>query len=188
MPEPTPQKRPTLQEQFVTETIPVGLPWRLLVFALTLFIFSLFVYFGLRFGYESYISTQAEDLDMRIEELGQRVSQEDQQGFINFYSQLINLRKVLDQHGFSVNIFGFLERNTLGDVYYNDANFLALDSALVLKGVANSSETLVSQLTLFDGAEEIDRVVLNQMSSGRGVVTFGVTLFFNPDFFKKPTL
>lgn len=195
MPEPKPSTTPTtppspgnLREQFVSETIPVGFPWRLLIFSLTLFVFSLFVFFGLRFGYNSYINTRTDDLDKKIESLSGQVSQEEQQSFINFYSQLINLKKVLDRHDFTASIFSFLEKNTLGKISYIDADFIIPDSSLTLKGAAASSESLINQLTLFDESLEVDRVVLNQMNSNREGVTFGVTLFFNPDFFKKPAL
>ncbi|MCP6720198.1 MAG: hypothetical protein KJI72_02675 [Patescibacteria group bacterium] len=184
----TPPSPNNLKEQFVSEAIPVGLPWRLLIFSLILFGFSLFVFFGLRFGYNSYIDTRTGDLDEKIGNLSGQVSQEEQQSFINFYSQLVNLKKVLDRHDFTASIFSFLEKNTLGKISYIDADFTVLDSSLTLKGAAASSESLINQLTLFDESLEVDRVVLNQMNSSKDGVTFGVTLFFNPDFFKKPAL
>ncbi len=184
----TPPSPSGLQDQFVSEIIPVGFPWRLFIFSLTLFLFSLFIFVGLRFGYNSYINTVTSDLDKKIENLGGQVSQEDQQNFINFYSQLVNLKKVLDRHGFTAGIFSFLEKNTLGKIYYIDADFAVPESSLTLKGAAASSESLINQLALFDESPEIDQVILNQMNSNEEGVSFGLTLFFNPDFFKKPAL
>jgi hypothetical protein len=187
MPETPPQ--PKLREQFVSDTIPVGFPWRLFIFSLTLFVFSLFIFFGLKFGYAAYINQRAEDLDRKIEDLARQVSQEDQQSFIRFYSQLLNLEKVLNRHGFAANVFSFLEKNTLSEVYYNEAEFSSFDSSLNLTGIAASSEVLVGQLSLFDNREEVSRVNLNQMSTGRtGDIAFGVTIFFKEEFFQKPTL
>ncbi len=186
MPETSPQLK--LKEQFVIETIPVGFPWRLFIFAFTLFIFSLFVFFGLRFGYSAYVNSQASALDKKIEDLAEQVSEEEQESFINFYSQLVNLKKILDRHEFTANIFEFLEKNTLGEVYYTDANFSSAEDALNLKGIAARSEVLVGQLQIFDEQTEVDRIQLNQMNTDRGGVSFGLTIFFNSDFFKKPAL
>jgi energy-coupling factor transporter transmembrane protein EcfT len=172
----------------VTESIPVGFPWRLFTFSLILFLFSVFVFFGLKFGYVSYLTSETNALDKKIQDLGNRVSAEDQARFIAFYSQLANLKKILDNHGFSGNIFSFLEKNTLGQVYYNDAGFSGPDGELTLKGFAASSETLVSQLAIFDKAPEVAKVVLNQTNTDQRGVTFALTLTFRADFFKTPSL
>ncbi len=186
MTEASPQN--SLREQFVTEAIPVGFPWRLFTFSLILFLFSVFVFFGLKFGYASYLTSQTEALDKKIQDLGNRVSAEDQARFIAFYSQLVNLKKVLEAHGFSGSVFSFLEKNTLGEVYYNDANFSGDDGELALKGLAASSETLVAQLAVFDRAPEVAKVILNQTNTDQRGVTFALTLEFKPDFFKTPSL
>ena len=177
-----------LNEQFARETISVGLPWRLLTFSLVLFIFSFFIYAGLRFGYRTYITSEAERIDTQIQELGNTVTAEEQESFIDFYSQLVNLERVLNRHDFSGNIFRFLERTTLGGVYYTDAEFTASEGALLIKGVSASSASLVQQLTLFDEASEIDRVIVNETQSDNIETTFTLTVFFVPDFFNTPTL
>ncbi|KKU94365.1 MAG: hypothetical protein UY26_C0002G0147 [Candidatus Jorgensenbacteria bacterium GW2011_GWA1_48_13] len=175
----------SLREQFVTENIPVGFPWRLFTFSLILFLFSIFVFFGLRFGYASYLTNQTSALDKKIQDLSSRVSVEDQARFIGFYSQLANLKKILDRHGFPGNTFSFLEKQTVGEVFYTDADFRAEDSKLILKGLAVSSEVLIAQLSLFDRAPEVANVFLNQTNVDRGGVTFTLTLDFKPDFFQK---
>ena len=186
MPEPGTQAK--LEEQFVSEAIPIGLPWRLLVFATILFGFALLIYFGLRFGYANFLNAEAENLDKKIEELSLQVREEDQQNFINFYSQLINLKKVLDRHIFPSNIFNFLEKNTLGNVYYNRAEFSAREKSLDLSGLANGAQVLVQQLSLFDRASELDGVILEQMSLDpkSGGATFAAKLNFDDNFLPLP--
>ncbi|MEK7464757.1 MAG: hypothetical protein AAB617_03190 [Patescibacteria group bacterium] len=184
MPEPT----SNINEQFTTSAIPVGLPWRLLVMSLTLFVFSIFIYFGLNLGYKSYLANLDKSLDSKIAGLGEQVNTADQANFINFYSQLVNLKKVIERHLFTGNVFGFLEKNTLGEVYYIDAQYSDDGFSLTLKGLTASSNVLVSQLAIFDKATGVDRVILNQMNADRQGTAFGITLFFNQDFFKKPTL
>ncbi len=181
--------QPNLSNQFASDTIQIGFPWRLFIFSSALFLFSLFVFFGLRFGYIAYIDGRAEDLDRKIEDLAQQVTREDQQSFIGFYSQLVNLEKVLGRHGFSANVFTFIERNTLGEVYYKEAEFSAPDKSIDLSGVTTSNGTLVNQLSLLDNREEVNRVILNRMNAEEaGGVAFNITIFFEGDFFQKPTL
>ncbi|MBI4034266.1 MAG: hypothetical protein HY378_01820 [Candidatus Brennerbacteria bacterium] len=177
-----------LREQFIASEVPVGFPWRLFVFSLTLFVFSLFIFFGLKFGYAAYIDSRAEDLDRKIGELARQVSQEEQQNFIGFYSQVINLEKILNRHGFAANVFSFLEKNTLPQVFYNQAEFLSSGESLKLSGVAATNAVLVGQLTLFEGREEVSRVNLNQMSSSPGGAAFSITVSFREEFFQKPAL
>lgn len=186
MPEQTPP--PNLEEQFVAESIPIGLPWRLLVFSLVLFGLSVSVYFGLKFGYSSYLKAETESIDNKIDNLAKEVSQEDQQNFVNFYSQLINLKRVLDQHEFSSNLFGFLERNTIQTVYYNDASFSSDNRTMLLKGEAESSEVLVQQLNVFEKTPELEKVILDQMvfDSAKRNVGFSVALIFRQNFFSQP--
>ncbi len=186
MPEPTVQAQ--LEEQFATEEIPIGLPWRLLVFAIIIFAFSITSYFGLRFGYEAYLGKQADNLDQQINQLTSEVNQQDQQNFINFYSQLINLKTVLDEHGFSENVFNFLEKNTIGSVYYTEADYSAADNSLNLNGVAASSDALVQQMNVFDKAPELTSDTLGQMNNQtKGGINFSVRLTFDPDYFSTPS-
>ncbi len=181
---PEPQKiQNNLREQFVSEQIPVGLPWHLLIFSVFLVGFSIFIYFGLKFGYASYLDSRAASLDKKIEVLTGKVSKDEQQNLISFYSQFINLKKVLGGHAFSSNIYGFLERNTLPPVYYYEANFLADDKTVELKGKADSMETLVGQLSLFDKSPELEKVVLEQLSFEGAQVGFGAILTFKEEFF-----
>lgn len=186
MPEPTTQAK--LEEQFTTEAIPVGLPWRLLVFTVIIFAFSIVIYFGLRFGYETYLTQQAATLDQQINQLTSQVNQTDQQNFINFYSQLINLKTALGNHDFSSNLFNFLEKNTIGSVYYTEANFSLSGNSLDLKGEAVSVDALVQQMNIFDKAPELAGNTLNQLTfDPKGLVGFSVHLVFNDNFFNQPT-
>ncbi|KKU91674.1 MAG: hypothetical protein UY23_C0001G0280 [Candidatus Jorgensenbacteria bacterium GW2011_GWA1_48_11] len=185
MPEPTTQAK--LEEQFTTAAIPVGLPWRLLVFTIIIFAFSIVIYFGLRFGYENYLTQQGDNLDKQIDQLTSQVNQTDQQNFINFYSQLINLRTVLGNHGFSSNVFGFLEKNTIGSIYYTEADFSREGNDLNLAGEAASVDALVQQMNIFDKSPALASVNLNQLNfESRGTVGFSVHLVFNEDFTSKP--
>ena len=120
--------------------------------------------------------------------MARQVKPEDQKNFIGFYSQLINLKSVLDTHEFGSKVFSFLEKNTLSSVYYTEASFLASGKALTLKGAADTSETLVGQMNVFDKTPELLSVSLDQMNFDPrgGSVSFSAMLTFNPEYFLKP--
>lgn len=187
MPETFSQPQTTsLDEQFLNEQIPVGLPWRIMIFAAVVFGFSLFAYFGLNVGYRAYLESVGEDLDAQTAVLTGQISAEEQESLIGFYSQLVNLKGILASHYFHSNIFGFLEENTLSNIFYTEATLTATDNSLALKGEAESLDALVEQMAVFDGASELNRVVLNQTAFEREGTTFVLTLGFRPEFFLRP--
>lgn len=168
------------------QAISLGLPWRILVFSVVLFVFSLFVYFGLRFGYEAYLSSQSKKLDKSIDALSSEVSQQDQQDFVTFYSQLVNLRRLFAKHRYSTNMFRFVEKYTIPEVYFTSAKGNPETGLLELQGQAASLEALVSQLAAFDAAAELaQRTVVNQMSFAGQNVGFTVSIFLKPDTLSK---
>ncbi len=175
------------QEQFVTEPLSVGFPWRLLVFSIVLFGLSIFIYIGLSVGYESYLDSKSNTLDQELAKLSNSVSEQDQQQFIVFYSQLTNLKKILADHDFGGNIFSFLEANTLPQISYNEAKYNSGASLVSITGEASSLQMLAAQLAQFNKASGVSRTALSSLSfSPRGTVSFSVDIVFVPDFFSKP--
>ncbi|TSA46378.1 hypothetical protein D4R51_00255 [bacterium] len=187
MPDTTQQQPKTLNEQFVAEPVSVGLPWRLLIFSVVIFALSLLIYFGFSVGYESYLSSRSDDLDKQLNQLSDSISQQDQQRFIGFYSQMANLKTVLSQHIFSSNIFSFLEKNTLPQTFYTEAKFQATALNLELQGRTVSLQTLAQQLAQFERAVEIQTAILKSTNFNEsGSVDFVMNLTFQADFLSKP--
>jgi hypothetical protein len=175
-----------INEVFTGNYSTLGTPWKLLVFTFILFIFSLLVYFGLKIGYENYLKSQLETLDKKINDLSNSISEEDQQRFISAYSQIINLKNVLNNHVFSSNIFNFLEKNTLPKVFYNSATFSSPTRTIVLNGQADSLMTLASQLALFEKSKDVESVELTGMNFVLGGVSFGINIVLKQDYLSKP--
>ncbi len=175
-------------EQFAPERIAVGLPWRLMLISVALFGLVILIFFGLRIGYRSYLDGRADVLDQSLEGLSSTVSVADQEKFVNFYSQMINLKSALDQHTFSSNIFTYLERNTIGQVYYTEAEIKARDRALVVRGVAATFDALAQQITVLNRTAEVQSIVLEDIDLRNGQAFFSLTITFKGDFLARPTL
>ena len=178
-----------LADQFVVDTPSVGLPWKLMVFSIVLFVFSLFIFAGVKFGYASYLNKRQETLKTEITALAKKINPDDQTKYVNFYSQTLNLKKVLDRHQFSGNLFKFLEEKTATNVYYTNASYTADGGSLKIQGVAATSEALVQQLSVFDSAPELKSAVLTQMRfKEANKVSFEIEFVFRDNFFVTPAL
>lgn len=185
MPDTTQPK--SLNEQFTTEPVSMGLPWRLLVFSIMFFALSILIYLGMKIGYESYLNSRVSGLDDQLNQLSNSITQQDQQKFVGFYSQIFNLKAVLDKHIFSANIFPFLEKNTLQQTFYSQAKFNAPSLDLELQGRTTSLETLAQQLAQFERAPELQSAVLKDTNFNQsGTIDFTIILNFQSGFLSKP--
>lgn len=163
----------------------IGLPWRLLVFSVFIFGFSVFVFLGVKFGYGTYLEGQSKRIDNETESLASTISDKEQEGLVSFYSQLVNIEKVLNRHNFSSNVFSFLERATIPEVYYGSGSFSGGDFSISLQGKAQSFENLIGQLAVFDNSPEVQETVLERMGFEGGGTSFGLRLKLKPGYFGK---
>ncbi|MGC9611114.1 MAG: hypothetical protein ABSE68_02750 [Minisyncoccia bacterium] len=186
MPDTSEQKK-SLGEQFTTDTAPIGLPWRLLIFSGVLFGMSIMIYFGFKLGYESYLNSRVTDLDNQLSQLSNSINQQDQQKFVGFYSQIANLKTVLNQHIFTANVFPFLEKNTLPQIAYSEGKFNSQTLSMELFGRASSLQVLAQQLSQFEKAPELKTAVLKSTDFNQsGFISFTMSLSFTSDFLSKP--
>ena len=175
-----------VSNQFASETPSAGLPWRLLMFSIVFFGFFIFVYIGIKFGYESYLASQKNAVASSTATLAREINADDQNQFVNFYSQIFNLKKVFANHSFTSNIFKFLENNVAAGVYFTNATYSSASGKVDISGVATSNATLVQQLAAFDASPDVSEAILTQMNyDDKGQVTFGVKVTFGNSFFKQ---
>lgn len=170
--------------QFESENLPVGWPWRFFSVSLIIFLAATLFFFGLSLGYEPYLNSKIREMDANIDQLLGIISREDQEKFAQFYSQLANLKTILDDHILSSKIFPLLEKITNQKVYYNNLNLRVPERELELEGFADSYGVLGEQLEAFDQAPEIERYLMNQSQANGNLVQFKATLKFKSDFLK----
>lgn len=162
----------------------IGWPWRLFLFSLLALTAAAVLYFGLEFGYKTYLNSQIQNRDGAIDELTKTISPEEQRRFIDFYSQLANLKVLLNNHLFTSRLFPLLESNTNQLVYYDSVDFSIKDRRLALEGVAASYEALSQQLAAFNQVSEVERVLINESRRDGERVRFRLNLFINPALFE----
>jgi Tfp pilus assembly protein PilN len=165
--------------QFEPERLPVGWPWRLFIAAFGVFLATVLGYVGILFGYQPYLRNQIQQKTNEIEQLSETIPKADQDQFINFYSQLVNLKNILDSHVMASPLFSFLERTTHPRVYFANASMKFREGELELNGLAESYAAVTEQLEVFSQAPEIDRLLVSQAQLGeRNLVGFKVAIRF----------
>jgi len=160
-----------------------GLPSKLLMFSVSVFIISLVVYFGMIWGYEPYLNSQLNKINNQLDVLSNQIPQDEQQQLLNFASQTTNLTSLLNQHIFFTNIFNFFQQNTEANVYFNRFNVTTFNNQVQLSGMAKSINDIVSQLSVWQNSPAIQQVNFNQVSLVNGGYSFNATLTMSPKFF-----
>lgn len=174
-----------IAERFLeSEKLVVGWPWRLFLVSLFILLLALAVNLGLKYGFGPYLNLRKKDLDKTIQASGSEISETQQENFINFYSQLVNLRYLLDNHLSSSAVFSFLERKTVREVYYEGAVLAASEKQLRLEGVAKSYENLAQQIIAFEQSPETEKAALESSQAAERGVRFNVLLNFEPSLLR----
>lgn len=172
------------KEQFKPGGLPSGVPWRLFTSTVLLVLLVVLVYTGLNFGYKPYLNSRIQDIDQQLQQLSAAISQEDQDNFIRFYSQLVNFNKILEKHALPSKLFPFLESITNKKVLYTNLDLRVDEKRLSLEGVAASYKVLSEQLAAYDQEPTIESYMLNQSQYSEGVVRFKATLILKEEVLK----
>ena len=169
--------------QFPRERLNAGLPWRLFTFSLILFAASFVIYLGLNFGYKAFLNKSIDSLNSTLNSLSFQVAPTERDGFINFYSQLSNLQKLLASHVMSSKIFPLLEGYTDPRVAYSTVNISVIDRTLTLDGFAKDYSVLATQLATYQQSPEVESVTLENSTLSGTTVRFTAKLILKNEIF-----
>ncbi len=164
--------------------MPSGVPGRFLAFSVLIFLLVTIGYLGLAFGYAPFLEREIGNSTTKLDELGRRISADDQKELTQIYSQISNIEKLLKSHVWGSRVLSFLEANTARQVTYINADLSVPDRRLILDGAAVSYDELVRQLTAYDAAPEVERMSLESSETVGSIVRFKASLIFKPEIFK----
>lgn len=170
-------------DQFTKERLPVGWPWRLLIFGLVLLVIFLLIYIGLVFGYKPILGQNINKLEADLESLSSELSVEDKENLIGFHSQIVGIKNILDSHIITSKIFPFLESVTNKQISYNTFILSVPERTVKIDGVAKSYNVLSAQLFNYENASEVEKVSLESSSFTGSVVKFTVKLILKNEIF-----
>lgn len=162
-----------------------GFLWNLLRILFLVFAALVLGFGGLRFGYTPFLKNQIEKRQVEIDALATRIPKTDQERFLSFYFQLLDLKTLLSSHVVASKTFPFLEENTNRNVFYKSATLNVPERSVALDGVALSQGALTEQLEAFRQAPEVARFTLGKASAEKnGRVQFSMVLYLAPQLLK----
>lgn len=167
----------------LTEKPPVGWPWQLFLITLAIFLVSALVYLGLASGYRPFLEKEIRQIKSEISDLSLEVSSEQRRNFTNFYSQLVNLTKILQNHTAVSGSLIFLEENILPEVAISSLEAEISEKALVLDAAAESYDNLIEQMVIFEESPLIERASLESSQLSGNLIRFRVKLILKPQIF-----
>jgi hypothetical protein len=178
------QATENIVEKFGSEKIPSGWPKRLFIFSFLLALIMIGIYFGLVLGYGPYLDSQIQKKEAQIQQLTERIPIEQQREYIKFYSQLTNLKNLLDGHIISSKLFSLIEKNIHNNIYFNLLDLNIDERKLILDGVAKDYEALAIQLQAFKEVPGVTDSLLSEFRLVEGRIQFQIILSLSPSLFK----
>lgn len=173
-------------EQTALERPSAGLPWRLMVFSLILLAFSIFVYFGIHYGYSSFLDAQSTQLTKDASALDKKISDQSssQDSYLGLYSRLYNLKSVLQGRIFLSNVFPLLEKYAVTDVYYSNLNYSTENKTFSVHGIAKSFDALSQQVAVFEqnASAQVSAISVKNVSVSERGIDFDIVLTLAPNF------
>jgi len=166
------------------EILPSGTPLKFLTFSFFLFLVSILAHIGLSAGYKVFLNNEISKLEESVDELRFQISVEQQENLVGFFSQVSNVEDLLGDHVVTSGLFPILEDNIHSKVAYEGIDVSVADRKVSINGVAETFDALVSQLTIYEAAPEIERIVLRSSSRSGGIINFKVDLTMVAEVFE----
>ena len=167
------------------DSIGVVKPWKILILSILSLFASISVYFGLVYGYRPILLAQISEHRNELTNLGQEISEVDRQSFLNFYSQFVNLKSILDNHIISSSLFSFLEKNIHEGIYYTSLSLDVKNNTLTLHGTSLNFEILSSQGKTIEEINQVSQIIFDDIRTNDKGIDFEMTIILTPNFFKE---
>lgn len=169
----------------IGEKIPSGWLGKFLRFSIIIFlILILFLIFCDSF-YKPHLERKIADLENKIAELEKEIPSQDRAEVIAFYSQLINLKKLLNQHIYPSQIFQRLELITHPQVGFSAFSYEAEENRLKFEGYAKDLSVLAEQLLAFQRSPDFTKINLSGIKKAGDRYNFSLEVFFKKSLLFK---
>ena len=167
----------------------VGFPWRILIITLVIFGLSVVIYVGINFGYIPYLNSQLEKVDVQFAQLSKSFDENQQKEFINFYSQLYNIKNLSSAHVYPSKVFDLIETSLYRNVRLSNLQMNVASEEIRIDGIAQDFDTLANQLASLKSNPDIYSVSLDsskkiEVKDGGGV-SFSAKLVMKKGFFNS---
>ncbi len=113
------------------------------------------------------------------------IEQKEKEAKIFVYQKKINdYAKLLAEHKSSLNVFNFLESQTMPEVWFSRISLSEEDTSIVLSGEAGNMDVLSRQISNFEKNNYVSNIaVLSSSISDSGRIKFNLTLNLKDELF-----
>jgi hypothetical protein len=174
-----------LMESFGPNKMPSGWLGKFLKFAIVLFVIVTVVYFLFHYVYLSFLDKKIAEIENNIKGLENEIPTQDREEVTSFYSQLVNLKTLLEKHLYSSLVFERLELITHPQVAFSSFEYDFQEGRLMLNGTAQDLQALAQQLLAFQKTTDFSKIELSDVRQGTNKLNFSVEIFFKPSFLLK---
>ena len=162
---------------------------QLIMFSVTLFILALVGYLGIVFGFRPYLESRVNTLDEEIQAFSQQVPADEQARIATFYSQIANLRTLLNKHTTTSAFLTWLERATVTRVQISKVNVNLNSRQIQITGLARTATDVAAQIVNFQNQPGVERVDFrNTSEAANGLIQFNANITVVAGFFTATAL
>lgn len=148
----------------------------LVVLIFSYYILSLKVYFQ---------NQRVNDLNNRMAVYGLSQQKMDEKKVLDYKKKIDDFSLIISNHKISSNMFSFIEKNTLPDVWFSDFDMSQSSNEIKLSGEAKNMETLSRQIQVFERNQDYVKNIniLNFQTEPSGKINFILNFSLNPKIF-----
>lgn len=128
--------------------------------------------------YKPHLERQVANWENKILNLEKEIPAQDRAEVLTFYSQLVNLKKLLSQHLYPSQIFQTLEGVTHPQVAFFSFSYEFKEGRLKLEGKAQSLGVIAEQLAGFKRAPLFEKINLSGVRKADKDYLFSLDIFF----------
>src|SRR3989344_4039191 len=160
--------------------------WIDYVFYFTCFLLVAAVFCYSIFTFKVYFQKQkVNELDKKILIYSTEQHRESEKKIIDYKKKIDDFTMIINNHRISLNVFSFIEQNTLPNVWFSSFNVSEIRNEINLAGESENMEALSSQVKIFEGSKDYVKSigVLNFQVVDQGKIRFTVKLSLDPKIF-----
>lgn len=152
-------------------------------FVISLLISAIFCY--LIFILKIYLQEkEIKNLDAATETVGTDIQKDHEKTVFNYQKKINDYALLIADHEFASNVFGFLEKDTLPNVWFSSFSLPTKQNQVDLSGEAENMDALSRQTAAFEKNEFVKKVNLLSSSVGDlGKVNFSLSLLLDSKIF-----
>ncbi len=152
-------------------------------FVISLLISTVFCY--LIFTLKIYLQKkEVKNLDAAIETVGTDIQKDHEKIVFNYQKKINDYGFLVTDHKFISNVFSFLEKDTLPNVWFSKFSATAKQNQINLSGEADNMDALSRQVAAFEKNEFVKKVSLLGSNIGDlGKVNFNLSLLLDQKIF-----